>query len=175
MVATWLCRPSAKFVKQSDRSRADNVLCATVLLVPPTISTAMVFPRPPHILLALTALLFLFASATRMPLARVIKRRLTPTHMLVSKVNDNLVSAGLAVLMLIVTRPLPIVRQPTLATITSMPSIGKVSTMLEAGGGCCYYLKPIASPCIPGMFPMESTPRSSSTRKAYRLSPRKNG
>jgi hypothetical protein len=146
LVAAWLCRPWAKFVKQSDRSRADNVLCATVLLVPPTIAIITVFPRPHYVLLALTALLFLFASATRMPLARVIKRRLTPTHMLVSKVNDNLVSVGLAVLMLIVARPLPIVRQPTLATVTSMPSIGKVSTMLEAGGGYCYYLKPICKP-----------------------------
>jgi hypothetical protein len=34
LVAAWLCRPWAKFVKPSDRSRADNVLCATVLLVP---------------------------------------------------------------------------------------------------------------------------------------------
>jgi hypothetical protein len=72
--------------------------------------------------------------------------------MLVSKVNDNLVSAALAVLMLIVAPPLPVVQQPTLATVTSMPSIGKVSTMLEASGGLCYYAKPICkfvSPILP--------------------------
>jgi len=149
LVAAWLCRPWAKFVKQSDRSRADNVLCATVLLVPPTIAIIMVFPQNHYILLALTALLFLFASATRTPLARVIRRRLTPTHMLVGKVNDNLVSAGLAILLLIVARPLPIVQQPTLATAASMPSIGKVSTMLEASGGLCYYAKPICKVVSP--------------------------
>jgi len=143
LVAAWLCRPWAKFAKQSDRSRADNVLCATVLLVPPTISLIMVFPRQHYKLLALAALLFLVASAARTPLARVIRRRLTSTHMLVSKVNDNLVSAGLAVLMLIVARPLPVVQQPTLATVTSISSIGKVSTMFEASGGLCYYAKHI--------------------------------
>jgi hypothetical protein len=154
LVAAWLFRPWAQFVKHSDRSRADNVLCATVLLVPPTISIIMVFPKQHYILLALTTLLFLFASATRTPLARVIRRRLTPTHMLVSKVNDNLVSAGLAVLMLIVARPLPVVQQPTLATVTSMPSIGKVSTMLEASGGLCYYAKPICKfPFSPSNVP----------------------
>ena len=73
--------------------------------------------------------------------------------MLVSKVNDNLVSAGLAVLMLIVARPLPVVQQPTLATVTSMPSIGKVSTMLEAAGGLCYYAKPICKPVFPWNVP----------------------
>jgi hypothetical protein len=72
LVAFWLCRPWAKFAKQSDQSRANNVLCATVLLVPPTISIMMLFPRSRYILLAATALLFLFASATRTPLARVI-------------------------------------------------------------------------------------------------------
>jgi hypothetical protein len=153
VVAAWLCRPGAKFVKPSDRSRADNVLCATVLLVPPTISIITVFPREHYKLLALTALVFLFASATRMPLARVIKRRLTPTHMLISKVNDNSVSAGLAVLMLIVARPLPVVQQPTLATVTSMPSIGKVSTMVDASGGLCYYAKPICKPVSPSNVP----------------------
>jgi hypothetical protein len=152
LVAAWLCRPWAKFVKQSDGSRADNVLCATVLLVPPTIAIIMSLPRSHYILLALTTLLFLFASATRMPLARVIKRRLTSTHMLVSKVNDNLVSAGLAVLMLIMARPLPIVPQPTLATVTSMSSIGKVSTML-ASGGLCYYAKPICKIVSPWGIP----------------------
>jgi hypothetical protein len=152
LVATWLCRPWAQFVKPSDRSRADNVLCATVLLVPPTISLIMVLPRNHYILLALAPLLFLFASATRTPLARVIRCRLTPTHMLVSKVNDNLVSAGLAVLVLIVARPLPIVQQPTLATAASMSSIGKVSTMLEASGGLCYYAKPICK------FPFSNVP-----------------
>jgi hypothetical protein len=100
-------------------------------------------PRGHYILPALAALLFLFASATRTPLALAIRRRLTPVHMLVSKVNDNLVSAGLAVLLLIAARPLPIVQQPTLATAASMSSIGKVSTMLEASGGLCYYAKPI--------------------------------
>src|SRR5262249_20735276 len=153
LVAAWLCRPWAKFVKPSDRSRADNVLCATVLLVPPTISLIMVFPREHYKLLALTALFFLFASATRTPLALAIRRRLTPAHMLVSKVNDNLVSAGLAVLMLIVARPLPVVQQPTLATVTSMPSIGKVSTMLEASGGLCYYAKPICKSIYPWNLP----------------------
>jgi hypothetical protein len=153
LVAAWLCRPWAKFVKPSDRSRADNVLCATVLLVPPTIAIITMFPRSHYILLALTALLFLVASATRTPLACVIRRRLTPTHMLVSKVNDNLVSAGLAVLMLIVARPLPVVQQPTLATVTSMPSIGKVSTMLDASGGLCYYAKPICKPVSPWSVP----------------------
>jgi len=143
LVAAWLCRPWAKFVKPSDRSRADNVLCATVLLVPPTIAIIMIFPRSHYILLAVTALLFLFASATRTPLALAITRRLTPAHMLVSKVNDNLVSVGLAVLMLIVARPLPVVQQPTLVTVTSLPSIGKVSAMLEASGGLCYYAKHI--------------------------------
>jgi len=146
LVAAWLCRPWAKFVKPSDRSRADNVLCATVLLVPPTIAIIMIFPRSHYILLAVTALLFLFASATRTPLALAITRRLTPAHMLVSKVNDNLVSVGLAVLMLIVARPLPVVQQPTLVTVTSLPSIGKVSAMLEASGGLCYYTKPICKP-----------------------------
>jgi hypothetical protein len=143
LVAAWLCRPWAKFVKPSDRSHADNVLCAIVLLVPPTISLIMAFPREHYKLLALAALLFLFASATRTPLALAIRRRLTPAHMLVSKVNDNLVSAGLAVLLLIAARPLPIVQQPTLAIAASMSSIGKVSTMLEASGGLCYYAKPI--------------------------------
>jgi hypothetical protein len=144
LVAAWLCRPWAKFVKPTDRSRADNVLCATVLLVPPTISIIMVFPRSHYKLLALAALFFLFASAVRTPLALAIRRRLTPTHMLVSKVNDNLVSAGLAVLMLIVARPLPVVQQPTLAAVTSISSIGKVSTMFEdSSGGLCYYAKPI--------------------------------
>ena len=154
LVAAWLCRPWAKFVKPSDRSRADNVLCATVLLVPPTISISMTVPRSWYVLLALAALLILFASATRTPFARVIGRRLIPTHMLVSKVNDNLVAAGLAVLMLIVTRPLPIVPQPTLATATSMSSIGKVSTMLEASGGLCFYAKPICKfPFSPSNVP----------------------
>ena len=153
LVAAWLCRPWAKFVKPSDRSRADNVLCATVLLVPPTISISMTVPRSWYVLLALAALLILFASATRTPFARVIGRRLIPTHMLVSKVNDNLVAAGLAVLMLIVTRPLPIVPQPTLATATSMSSIGKVSTMLEASGGLCFYAKPICNHVFPWMSP----------------------
>ena len=153
LVAAWLCRPWAKFVKPSDRSRADNVLCATVLLVPPTISISMTVPRSWYVLLALAALLILFASATRTPFARVIGRRLIPTHMLVSKVNDNLVAAGLAVLMLIVTRPLPIVPQPTLATATSMSSIGKVSTMLEASGGLCFYAKPICNHVFPWMIP----------------------
>ena len=153
LVAAWLCRPWAKFVKPSDRSRADNVLCATVLLVPPTISISMTVPRSWYILPALAALLFLFASATRTPLARVIGRRLIPTHMLVSKVNDNLVSAGLAVLMLIVARPLPIVPQPTLATAASMSSMGKVSTMLEASGGLCYYAKPICKFVFPWSIP----------------------
>jgi hypothetical protein len=153
LVAAWLCRPWAKFVKPSDRSRADNVLCATVLLVPPTISIIMVFPRSHYILLALAALFFLFSSATLAPLARVIRRRLTPTHMLVSKVNDNLVSAALAVLMLIVARPLPVVQQPTLATATSMPSIGKVLSMLEVTGGLCYYAKPICKMVVPWNLP----------------------
>jgi hypothetical protein len=143
LVAAWLCRPWTKFVKPSDRSHADNVLCATVLLVPPTIAVIMTPPRSHYILPALAALLFLFASATRTPLALAIRRRLTPAHMLVSKVNDNLVSAGLAVLLLIAARPLPIVQQPTLAIAASMSSIGKVSTMLEASGGLCYYAKPI--------------------------------
>jgi hypothetical protein len=154
LVATWLCRPWAKFVKPSDRSRADNVLCATVLLVPPTLGIIMGFPHGHYKLLALAALFFLFASAVRTPLARVIRRRLTPAHMLVSKVNDNLVSAGLAVLMLIVARPLPIVQQPTLATAASMSSIGKVSTMLEASGGLCYYAEPICKfPFSPSNVP----------------------
>jgi hypothetical protein len=73
--------------------------------------------------------------------------------MLVSKVNDNLVSAGLAVLMLIVVRPLPIVPQPTLATAASMSSMGKVSTMLEASGGLCYYAKPICKFVFPWSIP----------------------
>jgi len=153
LVAAWLCRPWAKFVKPSDRSRADNVLCATVLLVPPTISISMTVSRSWYVLPALAALLILFASATRTPFARVIGRGLIPTHMLVSKVNDNLVAAGLAVLMLIVTRPLPIVPQPTLATAASMSSIGKVSTMLEASGGLCYYAKPICNNVFPWSIP----------------------
>jgi hypothetical protein len=153
LVAAWLCRPWAKFVKPSDRSHADNVLCATVLLVPPTISISAMFPKSHYILLALAALLFLFASAARTPLARVIRRRLTRPHMLVSNVNDNLVSAGLAILMLIVARPLPIVQQPTLATVSSMPSIGKVSTMLDANGGLCYYARPICKIVSPKNIP----------------------
>jgi hypothetical protein len=153
LVAAWLCRPWAEFVKPSDRSHADNVLCATVLLVPPTIAISVTFPRNYYVLPALAALLFLFASATQIPLARVIRRRLTSTHVLVSKVNDNLVSAVLAVLMLIVTRPLPIVQQPTLATVTSIASIGKVSTMLEASGGLCYYMKPICKIVSPRNIP----------------------
>jgi hypothetical protein len=153
LVAAWLFRPWAKFVKPSDRSRADNVLCATVLLVPPTIAIIMIFPRSHYILLAVTALLFLFASATRTPLARVIRRRLTPTHVLVSKVNDNLISAGLAVLMLIVARPLPVVQQPTLAFVTSISSIGKVTTMLADDGGLCYYAKPICKAISPWSVP----------------------
>jgi hypothetical protein len=153
LVAAWLYRPWANFVKQSDRSRADNVLCATVLLVPPTISIIMALPKSHYSLLALTALIFLFASATRTPLARVVIRRLTPTHMLVSKVNDNLVSAGLAVLLLIVTSPLPIVEQPTLATVASMSSIGKVSAMLDASGGLCVYAKPICKRVGPWNLP----------------------
>jgi len=153
LVAAWLCRPWAKFVKPSDRSRADNLLCATVLLVPPTIAISMTVPRSHYILPAVAALLFLFASATRTPLARGIRRRLIPTHMFVSKVNDNLVSAGLAVLMLIVARPLPIVPQPTLATAASMSSIGKVSTMLEASGGLCFYAKPICKLVFPWSIP----------------------
>jgi len=122
--------------------------------VPPVISITMSFPKSHYILLALAALFFLFASAVRTPLARSIRRRLTRPHMLVSKVNDNLVSAGLAVLMLIVARPLPIVQQPTLATVTSMSSIGKVSTMLETNGGLCYYAKPICKfPFSPSNVP----------------------
>jgi hypothetical protein len=73
--------------------------------------------------------------------------------MLVSKVNDNLVSAALAVLMLIVARPLPVVQQPTLATATSMPSIGKVLSMLEVTGGLCYYAKPICKMVVPWNLP----------------------
>jgi hypothetical protein len=67
----------------------------------------------------------------------------------VSKVNDNLVSAGLAVLMLIVARPLPVVQQPTLATVTSISSIGKVSTMFGASAQLCYYAKHICKIVYP--------------------------
>jgi hypothetical protein len=153
LLALWLCRPWAKFAKQSDQSRADNVLCATVLLVPPTISIIMVFPRSHYTLLAMTTFLFLFASAIRTPLARITLRRLVPTHMIVSKVNENLVSAALAVLMLMLARPLPIVQQPTLASVTSMSSVGKISTMLEASGGLCYYAKPICKVVYPWSLP----------------------
>jgi hypothetical protein len=55
--------------------------------------------------------------------------------------------------MLIVARPLPIVQQPTLATVSSMPSIGKVSTMLEASGGLCYYARPICKIVSPQNIP----------------------
>jgi hypothetical protein len=70
----------------------DCFACAAYILI------IMALPKPHYSLLALTGLIFLFASATRTPLAGVVIRRLTPTHMLVSKVNDNFVSAGQAVL-----------------------------------------------------------------------------
>ena len=141
-VALWLASPRRGRTSNPRRTLHendhDNVLCAAILLLPPTLSIILVFPRDHYILQAMAAQMFVLGALMRAapwPLTRLHRRlpawvRLRGGHW---------GPIAIAVIFLLVARPLPIVAQPTWASMKVVHALPPVARMLESDGGLCTY------------------------------------
>jgi len=139
-IALWVaCRPDARRAPRANEH--GNVLCAAVLLLPPTLSVIVVFPRDHYVVQVMAAQMFVLAALARAAPESVAKS----SERLSGWMTPHVRAWGpilLAICFLLWARPLPVVGQPNLARVRAIHALPAIERMLEADGGLCTYAMP---------------------------------
>ena len=127
--ALWITRRS-NARSASRTNEHGNLLCAAVLLLPPTLSVIVVFPRDHYVVQVIAAQMFVLGALARAAPVWVTSRGSSWGPILI------------AVCFFLLARPLPIVGQPNLARVRAIRALPVIERMLESDGGLCTYAAP---------------------------------